>query len=73
MSVKIRSEVYLREDLAAMLASIALTASATGGRGPQYQDGFAAAIYAMAVAIHVDPQELIQLAHVRVTYMGQLP
>lgn len=65
----LRSEVYMREDIEAILASIAVTAATTGGHSPadvQFQRGFAAAIMAVAVAIHVEPAELVRLAGVRV-------
>jgi hypothetical protein len=66
----IRSEVFVREDLQAILASIAVTATMTGGHSPadvQFQRGFAAAIMAVAVAVHVDPVELAELAGIRIS------
>jgi hypothetical protein len=61
----LQSQVYVQGDLAAMLASLALTAAATGGHSPadrQFQRGFAAALVAMGVALHIDPAELAELA-----------
>jgi hypothetical protein len=63
------SEVFMRDDLAAILASIAVTAATTCGHTPadvQFQRGFAAALMAVAVAIHVDPAELAALANTRI-------
>ncbi len=52
------SEVFLREDITALLAAIALTAAATGGNSPHdaaYRRGFAAAIGAVATGLHIAP------------------
>lgn len=55
----LRSEVFMRQDLEAILQALALTAavSSSGSESPHaaaYRRGFAAAIAAMAVAIHAD-------------------
>jgi len=66
----LRSEVFMREVLQALLAAIAVTAATTGGRSPadtQFQRGFAAALMAVAVAVHVEPAELAALAGVRIS------
>ena len=47
-----------REDIAALLASIALTAAATGGNSPHdaaYRRGFAAALAAVATGLRISP------------------
>lgn len=65
----IRSEVFVREDLQSILAGIAVTAAASGGHSPddqQFQRGFAAALVAMAVAVHIDPSELARLAGMKI-------
>jgi len=51
------SDVFPRADLAAILRAIALTA-ATGNQSPAFQRGFAAALAAVATAVHVTPAEL---------------
>ena len=61
----IRSEVFLRQDLEAILAALAVTAAQIGGPGPHdlaYRRGFGAALGAMAVAIHSNPAALAELA-----------
>jgi hypothetical protein len=61
----IRSEVFLRHDLEAILAALAVTAAASGGPGPHdlaYRRGFAAALVAEATAIHSNPAALAELA-----------
>ena len=63
--VKLDSSHYSVGDLAAILAAIAYTAAATGGHSPadvQFQRGFAAALGAVAVAVHIDAGELAALA-----------
>jgi hypothetical protein len=70
----IRSEVFVREDLQSILAAIAVTATTTGGNAPsdvQFQRGFAAALFAVAVAVHIDPAELAALAGVRVVGLAE--
>jgi len=55
------SDVFPRADLAAILRAIALTAAAAGGNSPHdlaFQRGFAAAIAAVATAVHIIPVEL---------------
>ena len=55
--LKLRSEVFLREDLEAILRAI-VVANNHGGHSPHdaaRRQGFAQAIVAMAVAIHVEP------------------
>lgn len=47
------------------LNSAVYTAAATGGRSPadvQFQRGFAAALVAMATAVHIDVPDLAELA-----------
>ena len=51
------SDVFPRADLAAILRAIALTA-AMGNQSPAFQRGFAAALAAVATAVHVTPAEL---------------
>ena len=51
------SDVFLREDLAAIIGALAMTAQA-GERG-EYTRGFMAALAAMAVALHVAPADVI--------------
>jgi len=55
------SDVFPRADLAAILRAIALTAAMAGGNSPHdlaFQRGFAAALAAVATAVHVTPAEL---------------
>jgi len=51
------TDFYLHSDLVAILRAIALTA-ATGNQSPAFQRGFAAALAAVATAVHVTPAEL---------------
>jgi hypothetical protein len=56
-----KSDVFMRSDVAALLAAIALTAVATGGNSPHdaaYRRGFAAAVAAVATALHIAPEEI---------------
>jgi len=55
------TDFYLHSDLVAILRAIALTAATAGGNSPHdlaFQRGFAAAIAAVATAVHVTPAEL---------------
>jgi len=51
------TDFYLHSDLVAILRAIALTA-ATGNQSPAFQRGFAAALAAVATAVHVTSAEL---------------
>jgi len=55
------TDFYLHSDLVAILRAIALTAATAGGNSPHdlaFQRGFAAALAAVATAVHVTPVEL---------------
>ena len=59
----LHSEVFMREDLAAILRALAVTAAvaSAGAQAPHaaaYRRGFAAALAAIATALHVRPEEL---------------
>lgn len=65
MTTRIRSEVFLREDLQDILAAITLTVHMTGGNSPHdaaYRRGFATAIAAIATATHIDISDVAELA-----------
>jgi len=55
------TDFYLHSDLVAILRAIALTAATAAGNSPHdlaFQRGFAAALAAVATAVHVTPAEL---------------
>ena len=59
----LHSEVFLREDVAAILSAIALTAARNpqpGLREAAYRRGFADGLAAVAIALHISPAELTQ-------------
>lgn len=61
---RLHSEVFMREDLAAMLRSIAMTANVTSSEAASphaaaYRKGFAAALCAVATAVHIAPADLL--------------
>lgn len=61
MTIPLRSEVFLREDIAALLAAIALTAAQNPPPGPHaaaYRRGVATTLAAVATALHISPEEL---------------
>jgi hypothetical protein len=54
------SDVFLREDLAGILAAMAMTVQAVPPG--EFRRGYMAALAAMAVAVHVAPGDVIDLA-----------
>jgi hypothetical protein len=57
MGPHIRSEVFLREDLEAILRALLIVAEETPVNGPHdlaYRRGFARATYAIATACHIE-------------------
>ena len=52
---RLHSEVFLRNDIAAILQAIAVTATIAGGDSPEFRRGFAACLYAVATALHIEP------------------
>ena len=59
---KLQSQVFLREDLEAILHAIVVANADIGNSSPHdaaRRKGFAQAIVAMTVAIHVDPPPMI--------------
>lgn len=58
----LQSEVFMREDLAAILRAIASTAAASNdGASPHdaaFRRGFVVALGAVATAVHITPDEL---------------
>ena len=60
---KLRSEVFMREDLEAILRAI-VVAFDSGSNSPHdaaRRQGFAQAVVAMAVAIHIEPPQTIRI------------
>jgi len=62
MKPVMRSEVFLRADLAALLGAIALTADVSSSNdsphAAAYRRGFVAALAAVATGLHIAPGEI---------------
>lgn len=58
MSKPIQTQVFLRDDITAILAGLTLTAQQAGDASSDYARGFSTAIAAAAIALHIAPGEV---------------